>query len=263
MKILFIGDISGPDGIRAVKENLNKIKVNESIDFVIANGENTTNGRGLNLQDYELLCSYGINFFTMGNHTWFHSDNPIVLDKDNIVRPANLDQNEMISKYGHGFKRIMINNKWFTIINLLGNSVTTKFNKTNPFLWLNKFLNENKNDDYIIVDFHAETTSEKNAFFLEFKNRVHAILGTHTHVQTADSKLVDNTLYITDVGMTGNSLGVIGASPKTIIEMFKEERQFFKLEPNIGKYQFSAVILELNENKNKNISIKRILITEN
>lgn len=264
MNILFIGDISGDDGKRAIKENLSKIKNEYKINFVIANAENTTNGRGLSKEDYNELKEMGINFFTMGNHTWFQKDYSEVLSNNDIIRPGNLSEHSTYSKYGIGSKLIDINGQKIRITNILGSSIILKNNESiilNPFNYLEDLINNIEDDSFHIVDFHSETTSEKNAFIHNFKNRLGAILGTHTHVQTADNRIIDNTAYITDVGMTGNADGVIGANPITIVEMFRGERKFFKLEPNYGNYQFSAVILKINNNVCSEIN--RILIYEN
>ena len=253
MKILFIGEISGEDGIRAVRVNVKTIIKKEKIDYVIANAENTTKGRGLNFTDYNKLKDYGINFFTMGNHTWKEKDCKIVLSHEDIVRPANLNKKFEFFDVGVGSKEIDFKGKKIRITNLLGKSLNFKEMQTNPFLKMDEILKEDKSDIHI-VDFHSETTSEKNAFFLNYKGKVDAILCTHTHVQTADEKIRDKTAYITDVGMTGSESGIIGAKPETIIKMFREEIQFFKLLPNLDKYQFSAVILEFKNNEVVNIN---------
>lgn len=263
MKILFIGDISGPDGIRAVQENVASIRNEKHIDYVIANAENASEGRGLTLTDYDKLSNSGIDFFTMGNHTWFHNDYPIVLTKPNIVRPGNISSPSEYADIGVWSKEVDINGFKICITNLMGSSVqSNRFELSNPFALLEQRINELSEDVYHLVDFHAETTSEKNAFMLEFKNRVNAILGTHTHVQTSDNRVIENTAYITDVGMTGSTMGVIGAKPDTIIEMFKGERKFFKLKPHLGKYQFNAVIIDIDEKNNITNSIERIFIIE-
>ncbi|MGL4647325.1 MAG: TIGR00282 family metallophosphoesterase [Mycoplasmoidaceae bacterium] len=259
MRILFIGDISGEDGIRACQENIKPLVQKQKIDYVIANAENVTDGRGLNFSDYQKLKKTGINFFTMGNHTWKQRDYKIVLEQDDIVRPANLKPECDFYDVGVGSKVIDFQNKKIRITNLIGKSIPFKEMQANPFHALDEILKDNEADLHI-VDFHSETTSEKNAFFLNFKGKVNAILCTHTHVQTADEKIRDKTAYISDVGMTGSESGIIGAKPETIIQMFKEEVQFFKLLPNLDKYQFSAVILEFHENEV--IKIERVLIYE-
>lgn len=263
MKIMFIGDISGPDGIRAIKDNVQRIKKIKEIDFVIANGENTTEGRGLSLEDYNKLVSYGVDFFTMGNHTWYQDDYEEVLNHNNIVRPGNIATPIEYLNVGSWSRIVEIKGMKVAISNLMGSSVmSNRFTLSNPFTLMEQRIKELPDDIYHIVDFHAETTSEKNAFFLEFKNKVNAILGTHTHVQTSDNIVIDNTAYITDVGMTGSTLGVIGAKPDTIIEMFKGERKFFKLQPNLGKYQFNAVVITINEKTRETENIERIFYIE-
>lgn len=261
MKILFIGDISGPDGLRAVQKELKNIKIKYNIDFTIANAENASEGRGLKFKDYIFLNENGIDFFTMGNHTWFHSDYSQVLENHNIIRPGNLKDNQVVYNIGTYTRKIKIKNKILKITNLIGNTLEFRYKQTNAFLMMDKILEEDQDYDIHIVDFHSETTSEKNAFFNAYKGKVDAILGTHTHVQTADERIRNNTAFITDVGMTGNSEGVIGAEEKTIIEMFRGEKQFFKLKTKKGNYQFCAIILTFHENKV--IDIERIFIFEN
>lgn len=260
MKILFIGDIFGECGKYAIHGELSNIKKNYNIDYVIANAENTTLGRGLNWADYNELNTSGIDFFTMGNHTWHKKDIFEILSKQkNIIRPANILNELEIGKFGVGSKTILLNDKSVRITNLLGSTVHFKDQQTNPFLYLEELL-EKDNSDIHIVDFHSETTSEKNAFLLNFAGRVTAIFGTHTHVQTNDTKIYNNTAYITDVGMTGPKNGIIGAKPESIINMFMGNSERFRLEEQVGKYQFSAVVLEIDDLSNKPINLTNILI---
>lgn len=262
MNILFIGDIFGEVGKKAINAELDKIKKKYKIDFTIANAENTTLARGLNWNDYNELVSYGIDFFTMGNHTWHKEEIIQILDtRSNIIRPANIVDTEEISKHGIGTKLVNVKGKKIRITNLLGTTVHFKERQTNPFIKMNEILRK-KDWDIHIVDFHSETTSEKNAFFLNFKNRVSAIFGTHTHVQTNDHKIYNNTAYITDVGMTGPMYGVIGAKPDSIINMFKGESDRFRLEEQKGLYQFCAVVLTIDDKTNKPTYLKNIIIYE-
>lgn len=259
MNILFIGDIFGECGKIAVNNELSKIKKEFKIDFVIANAENTSLGRGLNYKDYQYLSGCGIDFFTMGNHTWHKKEIFDILKKEkNIIRPNNIIPNNEMGLIGVGTKIINVKNKSIRITNLLGSTVNFKNLQTNPFVDLIDIIADDSSDIHI-VDFHSETTSEKNAFFLEFQNKVTAIFGTHTHVQTNDAKIINNTAYITDVGMTGPSHGIIGAKPESIIAMFKGESERFRLEEQIGKYQFSAVVLIIDDKTNKPISLQNIL----
>lgn len=263
MKILFIGDVSGDDGKRAIANIVRNLRKEEKIDLVIANAENTSMGRGLTKIDYQFLKNQGVDFFTMGNHTWFHKAEIYdILKNTDIIRPLNLNPNEEIAHYGQGSRVITVNHKTLRITNLIGTSVHFKEKQINPFLSFDELLTNSPKTDLHIVDFHCETTSESNAFFLNFKSKVSAILGTHTHVPTNDYRIRDKTAYITDVGMTGNQDGVIGANPEQIIQMFRNEREFFKLTTKNGNYQFNAVILEFNDKTNEPIDIKPIIIYE-
>lgn len=261
MKALFIGDIFGKQGRKALATVLPKLAKEEKIDLVIANGENCTHGRSLNKKHYQQLLSLGVNYITFGNHTWDHLEMVELLkDSKSIVRPYNLNSNFKYANIGNGYLEIFSNGKKIILVNLLGASCFFNQNQTNPFIAMEEILNKTDADLYF-VDFHAETTSEKNAFLLAFANRVHVIVGTHTHVQTADEKIYQNTAYITDLGMTGPSLGVIGAEPGTIIDMFYNRRERFILTPSKSPWQFGALLVEI-DSKNKVKQIKRFLILE-
>lgn len=262
MKIIFIGDISGVAGKKAICNEVKKLKTC-GVDFVIANAENTTLGRGLNFEDYDLLIKAGIDFITMGNHTWHKVEIKKILEtKNNIIRPNNLKKDCEYAKYGVGTKLVKIKNKTLRITNLLGMSVGMREDViTNPFLDLDEIV-KNDTSDFHIVDFHCETTSEKNALLLNFAGKVGAIFGTHTHVQTNDARIYNKTAYITDVGMTGAMNGVVGAKPQNIIAVFRGERERFKLEEQIGNYQFCAVGLEIDDGMNLPVKVHPIRIYE-
>lgn len=259
MNILFIGDIFGECGIEAVEVEVPNIIRKFEIDYVIANAENASGGRGLTWNDYHRLKKAGINFFTMGNHTWHKKEiEEILIKQDDIIRPNNIVETEAISKIGVGTKMVEVEGKWIRITNLLGSTVNCKDIQTNPFLDLEKIV-ENDTSDIHIVDFHSETTSEKNALFINFQGRVSAIFGTHTHVQTNDNRIMNKTAYITDVGMTGPLDGIIGAKPESIISMFRGESERFKLEEQVGRYQFSAVVLAVDDRTSKILALNKIL----
>jgi calcineurin-like phosphoesterase len=135
--------------------------------------------------------------------------------------------------------------------------------QTNPFIEFEKLLNNVEKSDIHIVDFHCETTSEKNAFLKSFAGKLTAILCTHTHVQTADERIINGTGYITDVGMTGGRDGVIGADSTSIVDMFFEKIERFKLASAKSKYQFNAVILSIDNKSNELKKIERLFINEN
>ncbi len=259
MRILFIGDIFSKEGRKAITYFLPSLIKDKKIDFVIANAENCTHGRSLSIRHYNYLKSLGINCFTFGNHTWENEQIYDLLKQEDVVRPINLNPKIIQNKYGVGSRVFIIKNKKIRVTNVLGLSANAKGYQTNPFLYMDEFLKEIDNQqDIHIIDFHTNATSEKNAFFYAYKNKVSAILGTHTHIQTADEKIKDHTAYITDVGMTGPSEGIIGAQPKTILEMYREQVLHFKLDPQTGKYQFCAVLIDFDDKTNYPTKIKRI-----
>lgn len=264
MKILMIGDIFAKTGRNAIKTELKKIKQNYEIDFVVANAENATHCKGLNIKHYKDLMEAGIDFFTMGNHTWSKREVMEILDnKNNIIRPYNIISSHEFAKHGVGTRIINFKNKKIQITNLIGSSVHFNELQTNPFLALEEILKQNNNKpDIHIVDFHAETTSEKNALFAAFKSKVTIIVGTHTHVQTNDARIRDNTAYITDLGMTGPADGVIGAKSEDIIAKFLNKTIRFNLEEAQGKYQFCAALIEVNNQTNLPTKIEPIYIFE-
>lgn len=248
MNVLFIGDIFGEEGIKYLEDNLKKIKEENKINLVIANAENASYGKGLHFTHYKRLMNMGINMITMGNHTFSNVDIRNFIDKSNIVRPANLP-----TDLGYGYRFIKYNDKTICVVNLMGRTFQNNALDC-PFKTMDKILH-NVKADYFIIDFHGEATSEKIAFALDFDGRVDAVLGTHTHVQTADERVLpNNTLYISDVGMTGPLDGVIGNIKEKIISRFRTG----VYEPAgvaDGRCQINAVVLELNSNKK---SIRRI-----
>lgn len=264
MKLLFIGDIFAQTGLRAIKALLPKIRFDHQIDFVIANAENATDCRGLCEKDYHELMNSGVDFFTMGNHTWNHSDIfQLLSTKNNIIRPANININHQFAKVGVGTKIICLKDLKIRITSLMGESIKFPNNlQTNPFFELHKIISDLDAVDFHLVDFHAESTGEKNALFFEFQGQLQAIVGTHTHVQTADNRIRNNTAYITDVGSTGPVDGVIGAKGKNITDKHKHLTTKLIVEEQGGLYQFCAVVIEFDSQNKKVKSIERILIYE-
>lgn len=260
-KILFIGDIFAKVGREACFKQIPLLKKKYKVDFVIANAENCTHGRSLNLQHYEQLSNCGIDVFTMGNHTYDHMYVFETLEKaDKIVRPLNIVCSTKEGKIGCGSKVFICKKRKICITNLVSTQCFNRFKTTNPFQTFEDLLRKQKQKyDLHIVDFHAETTSEKKAFLLSFANKVSAIIGTHSHVQTSDAQIYKNTFFITDVGMTGPKEGIIGAKPDEIIELFFNKRTKFHMEPATGPYQFNAVLMTFSKN-NKPKEIKTIAI---
>lgn len=243
MRILYLGDIVGENTLKVLSQNLESIKKQYKINMILCNGENVTKGRGLSLAHYKELKSMGIAGITMGNHTFSKSEIKDYIDEATIARPANYN-----CTIGKDVLYIKYNNETIALINLLGR-VYLNMSLDCPFKVLEKLLSEIK-ADHIIVDFHGEATSEKKAFMYNFASRVDAILGTHTHVQTNDAMVYNNTCYITDLGMCGPKDSVIGDDKEAIIERFKTG---IYCPANIAKcntYIINGAIIDLGkENK--------------
>jgi len=256
MKILFIGDVFGRIGRDMLFEQSEKGFF--GADIVIANAENAAHGRGITKQVYEELLKTGVDGFTMGNHTWDCPDALKILKyNDNIIRPYNLEgdvpgSGTMIVKAKNGVS--------IGVINLLGR-VDIQPPSANPFLAADRAIEEIKNKcDIIAVDFHAEATSEKQALGYYLDSRVSILCGTHTHVQTADEEILPGGCgYITDLGMTGPSVSVLGMDKNIVIDRFLNGLPK-RFEPATGRGQFSACLFDIDENTAKCVGIERIFI---
>ena len=251
MKLLFIGDIVGNPGRKAAKEMISQIRRELPFDYCIANGENSAGGNGITFVVAQELYKSGINAITLGNHTWSKKEITNFIDSDpKIIRPANYPE-ELPGKGS-----AIIDGK-LGIVNLLGRVYME--NVDCPFKALDRELDYLKSKvKVILVDIHAEATSEKCALAWYADGRVSCVLGTHTHVQTADERIFEcGTAFISDVGMTGPHEGVIGVDREIVIEKFTSYMPV-KFELAKGIVQFNAVHLEIDEITGKTISIKRI-----
>ncbi len=258
MKILFIGDIVGKVGRTCVKNLLNQVKSNFKITHVIANGENAAGGFGINERVAEELFGSGIDLITSGNHVWDKKEAVTYLAKeDRVLRPLNYPPGVP----GHGSKVLNIAGKArLGVINLSGRVFMHPLD--DPFRMAIDEVNRIKDEaDAIIIDFHAEATSEKIAFGHYMDGKVAAVIGTHTHVQTADEQILGKgTAYITDVGMTGPSYSVIGVEVEMIIERFLTymPKRFNTAK---GKGILSAVIIDIDDSTGRASDIQRIQLT--
>lgn len=254
MNILFIGDIFGNPGRKAVKEYLSTLKRERQIDFCIANGENSAAGSGITYVIAQELYKSGIDFITLGNHTWSKKEIYTFIDSEKkMIRPSNFAPQTP----GKGYAVVETPKGKIGILNLAGrvymDSVDCPFRKADEDL-----LKIKEETSTIIVDFHAEATSEKSAIGWYLDGRVSAVLGTHTHVQTADEKILPcGTGFITDVGMTGPYESIIGVEPEIVLEKFIKGLPV-KFEVASGKVQFNAVYLEIEEKKGRTTHIERI-----
>lgn len=218
MKILCIGDVVSSTGRGMLHDHLDELKKKFAVDITIINGENLAHGRGMSRPAYEEMCNVGVDGFTMGNHTWDCKDISNLLKyNNNIIRPANLSRacpgnGSMILKTADGGK--------VGVINLLGRTYMNPCDC--PFEAAEREIKKLKNEtSIIVVDFHAEATSEKQAMGWFLDGKVSCVFGTHTHVQTADEAILPNgTGYITDLGMTGAYYSVLGMERKPVIEKF-------------------------------------------
>ncbi len=216
MKILFLGDIVGRSGRQALAEFLPRLAEQFSWDVCLANGENAAGGKGLTLNVAEELLSLGIDCLTMGNHTWDNKEIfQFIDDAGYIIRPANYPG----PTPGRGHTIISSPAGALGVINLSGQTFMGPYNC--PFAAVEEILPLMSDCDGIVVDFHAEATSEKVALGRYLDGRVSAVLGTHTHIQTADEKVLpQGTLYITDVGMCGAANSVLGMDPAPVLTKF-------------------------------------------
>ncbi|MDD3126413.1 MAG: TIGR00282 family metallophosphoesterase [Candidatus Izemoplasmatales bacterium] len=250
MRILFIGDVYMEQGRKALVKYFETVKTNTKPNIIILNAENIADGHGITQEIYKQLMGMGINVLTLGNHAYTRRDCASVLELPNIARPANYG----IGAKGKEYITLNYNGKTITIINLLGR-VFMRDQIDNPFTKMDQLL-EMVKSDYYIVDFHAEATSEKYAMANYLDGRVNALLGTHTHVPTADACVFPKgMLYISDVGMTGIKYGIIGGEIQQGIRKFLTGVPERVIPETTGLLQFNAVILDLDQKKIETINI--------
>ncbi len=253
MRIAFIGDIVGRPGRKIIKENLSKIKEEYKIDFVIANGENASHGFGLTIKNSDELFKAGIDVITGGNHTFDKKKEMFVLlETKNVLRPDNYPPGVP----GTGIKIFEIKNEEklekLAVINLMGQFCMPTVE--NPFNWAKKLVEELKEQDVknIFIDFHGEATSEKRVIFMMLKGQVSAICGTHTHVGTDDLQIMDNTAYLTDIGLTGCRDNVIGMDKKVPISKATTGLGGHFEVPNACKSILQIMIIDIEEGRATN-----------
>lgn len=258
MKVLFIGDIFGEPGIQAVEKHLRKFINSKRIDFVIAQGENVSGRKGLVPKDYKRLKNAGIDVITMGNHVWAKDKIKKIIENDDIIRPYNIDKGYL----GHGTNIFTVKGKTIRVTSLLGyefNDLRTGWEQKRANNFFDAFDKIEKNDksDYHIIDFHGEVTSEKNVFSLYVDGKATAVLGTHTHVQTSDARILPNgTAYITDAGSTGPINGAIGADYESVYKKMRfNELSKFKVSTN--PVDLNGVIITINKKGNKIEAIRK------
>ncbi len=249
MRIAFIGDIVGRPGRKIIKENLSNIKEEYNIDFVIANAENASHGFGLTTKNCTELIKAGIDVITGGNHSFDKKVEMFaLLETDYVLRPDNYPPGVP----GSGVKVYDVKvsdekTEKLAVINLMGQFAMPTVE--NPFNWATKLVDELKEEGIknIFIDFHAEATSEKRIIFMMLKGQVSAICGTHTHIGTDDLQIMDNTAYLTDIGLTGCRDNVIGMNAKIPIQKATTGLGGHFEVPNACKAIFQMMVVDIEE----------------
>jgi 2',3'-cyclic-nucleotide 2'-phosphodiesterase len=259
MRILFVGDVVGSMGREMITEYLPKLKKKHHPDFTIVNGENAASGRGITEKIYKKILQDGADMVTLGNHSW---DNREIFDfidsAKKMVRPANFPEGTP----GTGLAFGEIHGKTVAVINVQGRTFMPPLD--DPFQIVDMLVDEAKKKTSIIfVDFHAEATSEKQAMGWFLDGRVSAVVGTHTHVQTADNRLLPNgTAFMCDVGMTGPYDEVLGMSKASVLKRFQTSLPVRFEVPKDGRKILSACLIDIDHKTGKAKKIERILIND-
>ena len=256
MKLLFLGDVVGRPGREAVKDFLSSHK--QMADIIVVNGENLTHGRGFNAKHADEMFRLGVDVITTGNHVW-DQDNTAQLLRNNprILRPINFDSKAP----GQSTYVIERNNLTCLVINVQGRLFMPQL-LNDPFAAVDHILSRyslKRNADAIFVDFHAEATAEKQAMGYYLDGRVSAIIGSHTHVPTADEKVLEKgTAYQTDTGMCGNYNSIIGNDIALSIKRFTTVHEKSPITPVQGKGEVRGVLIEISDQTGLAKSIVRI-----
>lgn len=256
VNILFIGDVVGEPGLKIVEEQLSNLKEKYSSDFVIINGENSSEGKGITAKEAELLFQYGANVITSGNHVWDNwKSKPLLSENPLVLRPFNYPSGNA----GRGYAISMIRNDiMIGVLNLQGRTFMQAIDC--PFRaadYAIKLISEKTK--IIMVDFHADATAEKQALAHYLDGKVSAIIGTHTHVQTNDARILNNgSGYITDVGMTGPFDSVVGMKKEIAIKRFTLQTPH-KFELASDDVKISGVNIKIDVESGKTLYIENFV----
>lgn len=246
MRVLAIGDVCGSAGCEALGRLLPAFKKRESVDFVIANGENSADGNGLSPRSADLLFAYGVDVITGGNHTLKRREICSALDESEyLLRPDNFD----LAEYGCGYRLIDCGYTRIAVFNLSGTVYLESCQASSPFDRADRLIQKAQQDGAVLrfLDFHAEATSEKRAMGFYLDGKVSAVFGTHTHVQTADAQILPGgTGYITDLGMTGPIHSVLGIEPSIIIRRFQNPDSREKFTVASGPCVLSGCLFDVD-----------------
>ncbi len=255
MKVLFIGDIVGNAGRKTLREGLLKLVEKLKIDFVIANAENAAGGFGITRDVAEEIFSFGVNVLTSGNHIWNKKETvPYIAEENRLLRPANYP--EGVAGYGSIVSNTTAGEK-IAVLNVSGRVFMNQLDC--PFkVAKNEIQKLKKHTNVIIIDIHAEATSEKSAFGWFLDGEVSAVIGTHTHVQTADETILPKgTAFITDAGMTGPVNSIIGIKKELIIKKFLTQMPV-RFETAKGTSLLSGVVIDIDSETGLATDIQRL-----
>ncbi len=254
MKLLFLGDIVGQIGSEFVGAKLRTMKNYYGADIIIANGENSANGNGITPSSAKYLFNHGVDIITTGNHCYRRKEIYEMMESEEfLLRPANFPDGNI----GHGFCIYDMGKCRIAVINLMGTVYLEAID--NPFSTIDKLLDEIDTPN-IFVDFHAEATSEKKAMGQYLAGKVTAVFGTHTHVQTADETILSgHTGYITDAGMCGPELSVLGVKSEIAIEKQRFHSPVRFVESDNPPF-INGVLVEFTQNNGKCVAIERLII---
>ncbi|HEX8918076.1 MAG TPA: TIGR00282 family metallophosphoesterase [Chloroflexota bacterium] len=253
MRILFIGDIVGKPGRKAVRRLLPRLREELEPDIVLANGENLAGGAGITRDTAREMFDLGIAALTTGNHVWDQREAIDYLSEDvPILRPINYPPGVP----GRGCMDVRVNDQMLTLVNVQGRVFMRPLD--DPFRAMESVLAELGSQKFILVDMHAEATGEKQALGFFLDGRISALVGTHTHVPTADARVLPcGTAYITDVGMVGPLDSVIGVDPEAVIERYLTQ-MYHRYEVARGPVRFSAVFIDLDDDTGRAREIRPI-----
>ena len=254
MKILAIGDVVGTRAVEYLGKNLWRIRDSLGADLVVVNGENASDIHGISASDAGAIFDAGADLITLGNHTFGRKDIYALLgDSDKIIRPANFPP----LAPGGGYTTLTVDGYRILCINVQGTALMESL--ACPFATVDRILEREKGDfDFALMDIHAETTSEKIALARYFDGRIHVIFGTHTHVQTADEQILPmGSGYITDLGMTGPTNGVIGTASEDVIEKFRTKMPV-RFRVADGEIKAHGALFTLDTSKNRVTEVKRV-----
>lgn len=258
MRIMLVGDVVGRAGRRAFRAITPRLRTERGIDVVIVNGENSAGGKGFTRKALDELYAGGADVVTSGNHVWDKKDVFAFVDEESfLVRPANYPEGTP----GRGYCIFPFKAVNIAVLNLSGRSFMPALDC--PFQKADEILAEIAGQaDLIVLDFHAETTSEKLAMGHYLDGRADIVVGTHTHVQTADARILPGgTAYITDLGMVGSEDSILGVQKEIVIRKFRTGMPV-RFEMAEGAAEYAAVIVDIDPSDTEKTRIERVLIRE-